>query len=135
MLMARVTVEDCLEKVQNRFELVLLAAERGRDINSGVPITIERDNDKDPVVALREIALEHVKIPILREALLRRLQVTNKVDQIDDDNIQHDAEIEHSEDFEYIPDGADLYASDDNSTLEGDLFSDDVLDDIDDKEI
>lgn len=133
--MARVTVEDCLEKVQNRFELVLLAAERGRDINSGVPITIERDNDKDPVVALREIALEHVKIPILREALLRRLQVTNKVDQIDDDNIQHDAEIEHSEDFEYIPDGADLYASDDNSTLEGDLFSDDVLDDIDDKEI
>ena len=135
MLMARVTVEDCLEKVQNRFELVLLAAERGRDINSGVPITIERDNDKDPVVALREIALEHVKIPILREALLRRLQVTNKVDQIDDYNIQHDAEIEHSEDFEYIPDGADLYASDDNSTLEGDLFSDDVLDDIDDKEI
>lgn len=133
--MARVTVEDCLEKVQNRFELVLLAAERGRDINSGVPITIERDNDKDPVVALREIALEHVKIPILREALLRRLQVTNKVDQIDDDNIQHDAGNEPPEDFEYIPDGADLYAGDDNSALEGDLFSDDVLDDIDDKEI
>ncbi|MBI4724765.1 MAG: DNA-directed RNA polymerase subunit omega, partial [Rhodomicrobium sp.] len=54
--MARVTVEDCVDKVSNRFELVLLAAHRARAVSSGAPITIERDNDKNPVVALREIA-------------------------------------------------------------------------------
>jgi len=54
--MARVTVEDCIDKVENRFELVLLAAHRGRMISKGAPLTVERDNDKNPVVALREIA-------------------------------------------------------------------------------
>ncbi|KJV08370.1 DNA-directed RNA polymerase subunit omega, partial [Elstera litoralis] len=56
--MARVTVEDCVQRVPNRFELVMLAAQRARDIASGMPISIERDNDKNPVIALREIAEE-----------------------------------------------------------------------------
>ena len=58
--MARVTVEDCVEKVPNRFELVMLAAQRSRDISAGAEITVDRDNDKNPVVALREIADETV---------------------------------------------------------------------------
>ncbi len=56
--MARVTVEDCVQRVPNRFELVMLAAQRARDISSGMPISVERDNDKNPVIALREIAEE-----------------------------------------------------------------------------
>jgi DNA-directed RNA polymerase subunit omega len=58
--MARVTVEDCIDKVENRFELVLLASHRARMISSGAPLTVDRDNDKNPVVALREIADETV---------------------------------------------------------------------------
>ena len=64
--MARVTVEDCVDKVPNRFELVLLAAHRAREIAAGSPITVERDNDKNPVVALREIAEETQSAEALR---------------------------------------------------------------------
>lgn len=69
--MARVTVEDCVEKVPNRFELVLYAAQRARNISRGEELTIDRDNDKNPVVALREIADETVKLPELRNDLIR----------------------------------------------------------------
>ena len=72
--MARVTVEDCVEKVPNRFELVLLAAHRSRMIREGSPITVDRDNDKDPVVSLREIADESVDLKIVKEALISNLQ-------------------------------------------------------------
>lgn len=72
--MARVTVEDCIEKVPNRFQLVMLAAQRARKIGSGAPLTIERDNDKNPVVALREIAEETVETENLRESLVRSHQ-------------------------------------------------------------
>jgi DNA-directed RNA polymerase subunit omega len=72
--MARVTVEDCVEKVPNRFSLVLLAAHRARAISTGSPITVERDNDKNPVVALREIAEDAVEADQLREALITTLQ-------------------------------------------------------------
>ena len=67
--MARVTVEDCVDKVENRFELVLLAAHRARMITNGSPLTIERDNDKNPVVALREVAEMTVAPDDLREEL------------------------------------------------------------------
>jgi DNA-directed RNA polymerase subunit omega len=73
--MARVTVEDCVEKVPNRFNLVLLAAHRARVIREGAPITIDRDNDKDPVVALREIAAETVDLETIRDSLVAELQV------------------------------------------------------------
>ncbi len=72
--MARVTVEDCVKLVPNRFELVMLASQRARNISAGAPETVERDNDKNPVVALREIAAETVVLDELREALIRGLQ-------------------------------------------------------------
>jgi len=72
--MARVTVEDCIDKVENRFELVMVAAQRARKIGSGSPLTIERDNDKNAVVALREIAEETVEVEALKEELVRSHQ-------------------------------------------------------------
>ncbi len=79
--MARVTVEDCIDKVDNRFELVLLAAHRARMISSGSPLTIERDNDKNPVVSLREIADETVNPDDLKEDLIHSLQKYVEVDE------------------------------------------------------
>ncbi|WP_321488930.1 DNA-directed RNA polymerase subunit omega [uncultured Hyphomonas sp.] len=72
--MARVTVEDCIEQVPNRFDLVLLAAHRSRMIREGSPITVDRDNDKDPVVSLREIADQSVDLKVVKEALISGLQ-------------------------------------------------------------
>lgn len=72
--MARVTVEDCVEKVPNRFDLVLLAAHRSRNISSGSELTVDRDNDKTPVVALRELAEETLDMDELRESLVVGLQ-------------------------------------------------------------
>jgi DNA-directed RNA polymerase subunit omega len=80
--MARVTVEDCIEKIPNRFDLVLLAAERAREISGGAELTIDRDRDKNPVVALREIAEDTVRPDHLQEGLVQSLQ---KV-QVDEDD-------------------------------------------------
>ena len=79
--MARVTVEDCVLKVPNRFELVVLAAQRARDVAAGAPLSVERDNDKDPVVALREIADETVDLNTLRNSLVKGLQKTVESDE------------------------------------------------------
>src|ERR1700740_80520 len=79
--MARVTVEDCIDKVDNRFDLVLLASHRARMIPSAAPITIDRDNDKNPVVALREIADETVSPGDLKEDLIHSLQKYVEVDE------------------------------------------------------
>ena len=72
--MARVTVEDCVLKMPNRFELVMLAAQRARHISAGAPLAVDRDNDKNPVVALREIAEEAVTLPELEESLIKGMQ-------------------------------------------------------------
>ena len=79
--MARVTVEDCIDKVENRFDLVLLAAHRARMISSGTQITLDRDNDKNPVVALREIAETTVTPGDLKEELIHNLQKYVEVDE------------------------------------------------------
>jgi DNA-directed RNA polymerase subunit omega len=79
--MARVTVEDCIDKVENRFDLVLLAGHRARMIASGAPITVDRDNDKNGVVALREIAESTVSPDDLREELVHSLQKYVEVDE------------------------------------------------------
>src|SRR3954454_16308052 len=79
--MARVTVEDCIDKVENRFDLVLLASHRARLVSSGAPITIERDNDKNPVVALREIAEKTISPDDLKEELVHSLQKYVEVDE------------------------------------------------------
>ena len=79
--MARVTVEDCVDKVSNRFELVLLAAHRARSVAGGAPIAVERDNDKNPVVALREIAERTISPEDLKEDLINSLQAQVEVDE------------------------------------------------------
>jgi len=79
--MARVTVEDCIDKVDNRFELVLLASHRARQISSGAEITVERDNDKNPVVSLREIADSTLSPGDLKEDLIHSLQKHVEVDE------------------------------------------------------
>ncbi|MBA4042762.1 MAG: DNA-directed RNA polymerase subunit omega [Sphingobium sp.] len=84
--MARVTVEDCVDKIPNRFDLVLLAAQRARQISGGADLTLDRDRDKNPVVALREIAEETVRPVHLEEALVQSLQRV----QIDDDDAPDD---------------------------------------------
>lgn len=83
--MARVTVEDCIDKVPNRFELVLLAAHRARQISQGEMITVDRDNDKNPVVALREIADETLSPDDLKEDLIHSLQKHVEVDEPEPD--------------------------------------------------
>jgi len=85
--MARVTVEDCIDKVENRFDLVLLASHRARMVSSGAPITIERDNDKNPVVALREIADQTISPGDLREDLIHSLQKYVEVDEPEPESV------------------------------------------------
>lgn len=82
--MARVTVEDCVEIVPNRFELVVLASQRSKDIASGSPLTVTRDNDKNPVIALREIAERKIKADLLREAVIQNCQKRAKPDVLDE---------------------------------------------------
>lgn len=89
--MARVTVEDCIDKVENRFELVLLASHRARLISQGAPITIDRDNDKNPVVALREIADETLAPDDLKEDLIHSLQKHVEVDEPEADQPEQTA--------------------------------------------
>lgn len=86
--MARITVEDCVLKIPNRFDLVMLAAQRARDVSAGAPLTLDRDNDKNPVVALREIAETTVDLDHLRYELIHGLRRHVEIeDQPDDDLI------------------------------------------------
>ena len=85
--MARVTAEDCVVKIPNRFELVMMASQRAREIGGGMTLTLDRDNDKNPVVALREIAEETVEIAQLRESLVRGHQRVIPADEHDDEII------------------------------------------------
>ena len=89
--MARVTVEDCVLKIPNRFELVLLAAQRAREIVSGSPLSIDRDDDKNPVVALREIAEETIELEHLQTSLVRGMQ---KHVEIDEPEEPHELELD-----------------------------------------
>ena len=85
--MARVTVEDCVDKVPNRFELVMLAAHRAREITAGSPLTVARDNDKNPVVSLREIADETQLADDLRERMIQSHQTQIEVDEPEEDSM------------------------------------------------
>ncbi|MFQ1701178.1 DNA-directed RNA polymerase subunit omega [Loktanella agnita] len=85
--MARVTVEDCVDKVPNRFELVMLAAHRAREISSGAALTVNRDNDKNPVVSLREIAEETQQADDLRERMIEANQSQIEVDEPEEDSM------------------------------------------------
>lgn len=143
--MARVTVEDCVVKVPNRFELVLLAAQRAREIVSGAPLTVERDDDKNPVIALREIADETIALDNLRDSLVRGMQKHVEIDEpeetpdleqtlfgvadptgsvIADDSVDEEAvDEEAEEDLLAVADEDDIDLSDDTSP-ESDLGED-----------
>ena len=86
--MARVTVEDCVTKIPNRFELVMNAARRARDVSAGAPLTIDRDNDKNPVVALREIAEETISLEELGDALVKDYQKVHEPEEPEEDIIE-----------------------------------------------
>ena len=85
--MARVTVQDCIKKVPNRFDLVVAAAQRSREISNGMPIEIERDNDKNPVVSLREIAEDAIDPSTLQERFIRSMQKNILRDETVDDEV------------------------------------------------
>jgi len=95
--MARVTVEDCIDKVESPYQLVLVAKERATQLNSGAELTLDRDNDKNTVIALREIAVENVKVPDLTKSAVYKLR--KHVEQIDDSS-ENDGDI--GDDFENI---------------------------------
>ena len=95
--MARVTVEDCIDKVESPYELVLVAKERATQLNSGLEPTLDRDNDKNTVIALREIAQENIKVPDLTEAAVYKLR--KHVEQIDDTSEDED---DIGDDFENL---------------------------------
>ena len=106
--MARVTVEDCVEKIPNRFDLVLVAAQRAKDIGAGAPMNIERDNDKNTVVALREIAEDKIDCGALEDELVTGMQKYVKEDEApadDDESVKAaDPELVAMSDFDYLTD-------------------------------
>ena len=114
--MARITVEDCVTKIPNRFELVMLAAQRARDVSAGAPLTVERDNDKNPVVALREIADDTVELDHLRYELIHGLRRHSDTDgDMSDDLAQELESLIPSRppvDDDMMPDGIDYGAGD-----------------------
>jgi DNA-directed RNA polymerase subunit omega len=95
--MARVTVEDCIIKVDNRFDLIVLAAHRGREITAGSELTVSRDNDKNPVVSLREIADETIKIGDLKESMIASLQTQLVDDETSDIENEEDEAVTEEE--------------------------------------
>jgi DNA-directed RNA polymerase subunit omega len=105
--MARVTVEDCVLKVPNRFELVMVAAQRSREILAGAPLTVEPDNDKNPVISLREIAEETVQLADLQESLIESQQRHVEFDLVQEEKKEEDEIIELLESDTGIP-GVDV---------------------------
>ena len=111
--MARVTVEDCVDKVPNRFRLVMLAAQRARELSVGSQLTVDRDNDKNPVVALREIAEETVGVGDLEEELILGLQRHADTDDPEEEAAEllaMEEELTASAESEIVAEGAEIVA-------------------------
>jgi len=131
--MARVTVEDCVIKIPNRFELVLLAAQRAREITSGASLTLDRDDDKNPVVALREIADETIGLLQLKDALVRGMQ---KHVEIDEPEETHELEVDAAT-FgvaaigEDVVDEADLALGEDDIEVPDEALDEELAADLD----
>jgi DNA-directed RNA polymerase subunit omega len=123
--MARVTVEDCIEKVDNRFELVMVAAQRARKIGSGAGLTLDRDNDKNPVIALREIAAGSIMVEDLKEDLVKNNQ---RVIHVDDDTADLAKIMEGEKEWEALA----AQAARENMASEFGPIADDDDDDDDD---
>ena len=129
--MARVTVEDCVTKVPNRFELVMIASQRARDVSAGSSITIERDNDKNPVVALREIADGTIDLAKLKESVIKGLQNYVEMDEPEDDEMDLLA-IQQDHNVDGEPVMVIETASELEGTLAPDAFGDVVIADKND---
>ena len=127
--MARVTVEDCVQRIPNRFDLVMIAAQRGRSIGAGAPLSVERDNDKNAVVALREIAEGTVDLKELENNLIQSLQKVVEVEEPPEEEmdllaIQRELSVEQSEaqvEEEIIEDVLHIEEEDDNEIDDEDL--------------
>jgi DNA-directed RNA polymerase subunit omega len=129
--MARVTVEDCVEKIPNRFELVLLAAQRARNLSRGEELTVDRDNDKNPVVALREIAESTVTLEKLEQDIIKSLSRAPEPEPADeevldliptDQNIFGLQEISNDEESSNLPvEGEDISPEDLEAAIEAEL--------------
>jgi DNA-directed RNA polymerase subunit omega len=129
--MARVTVEDCVQKIPNRFELVLLAAQRARNLSRGEELTIDRDDDKNPVVALREIAEETIELPRLEQDLIKSLSRAPEPEPADeevldliltDQNIFGLQDISAEEEAASLPNEAEEMSPDDlEAAIEAEL--------------
>ena len=103
--MARVTVEDCVEKVSNRFKLVMMAAQRSRELSVGGEETVERDNDKNPVIALREIAEETLPLDDLENAVIEGLQRNIDVDEVVEEDLAEDGDGDVIAQLDALTDG------------------------------
>jgi DNA-directed RNA polymerase subunit omega len=113
--MARVTVEDCVVKIPNRFELVMLAAQRAREISAGSPLTVEKDNDKNPVIALREIAEDSLVLENLRQSLIQGLQRQVESEEPQDDAMEL---LAQDRDIAGVPEEATMDGIEDEMDIE-----------------
>lgn len=138
--MARVTVEDCIDKIPNRYELLMVAAQRAKDISTGSPITLPRDNDKNPVIALREIAESTVNIEDLQKSLVMGLQKYVEVEEPEEEELEIMAAekelVDLDEQFSGLLLDSDVSESmqvvdEDGDVDDLDLSADDGLDDDD----
>lgn len=128
--MARITTEDCIDKLE-KYELVALASQRAIDINSGAHITLDRDNDKDPVIALREIASNKLNLEELKEKLIRRFQTRSAIDKADDEGLYAGSDTNQDE-MNYISEDEELYSAEPMLDDEDEGlfdFSDEIIDD------
>ena len=116
--MARVTVEDCVMRIPNRFDRVLVASQRSRDVSAGEEITLERDNDKNPVVALREIAELTIDIEEMQESLVRGLQRHVEIDEPDDIEVLLGEGLSMADEAASLGDSTDPAATYDDETAE-----------------
>ncbi len=138
--MARVTVEDCVDKIPNRYELLMVAAQRAKDISSGAPITVARDNDKNPVIALREIAEETVSIEELQKSLVMGLQKYVEVEEPEEEELEIMAAEKELADLDEqfsgllldgeMADGMQVHGGDDDDVLDLDAADAGSDDDI-----
>lgn len=137
--MARVTVEDCIDKIPNRYELLMVAAQRAKDISSGSPLTVARDNDKNSVVALREIADGTVNIEELQKSLVMGLQKYVEVEEPEEEELEILAAEKELADLDEqfsgllidneLGDNMQVHGEDDDLDLDADVDGDAVLDD------
>ncbi|MCH2037475.1 MAG: DNA-directed RNA polymerase subunit omega [Rickettsiales bacterium] len=123
--MARVTVEDCVEIVPNRFELVVVASERAKNITAGSSPTVERDNDKNAVIALREIAERTVNVDVLREAVIQQNQryANFEPEIIDEDNNSTELSSDLIDEVKAFSHQSDQPSQDSDSSVDGETFS------------